>query len=293
MIEVKASEVLDRVFEKQANKAEALTESAKKLLNNKKINQKLLGAGIGAGTGALAGSANSEHKGRGALTGATIGAAGGALGGSLAEKRLKEATRAARNKGFAAGTGIGTLGGIVGSKLGSKGAKAAKSVGSKGLDAAKSVGSKGLDAAKSVGSKGLDAAKAAKNTVKGKGFSMSNNAQSMFGNRPHSVVDRDIINHFKNKPEDYVDRGIDYLNSKKDTLKDYASRVSELLKNSSEHRDAFGTAAFNKIANEQYTAGQAVAELVNCEFDKIAMEETPAEEYVEKIASEILQGLFE
>ena len=271
MIEVKASEVLDRVFEKQANKAEALTESAKKLLNNKKINQKLLGAGIGAGTGALAGSANSEHKGRGALTGATIGAAGGALGGSLAEKRLKEATRAARNKGFAAGTGIGTLGGIVGSKLGSKGAKAAKS----------------------VGSKGLDAAKAAKNTVKGKGFSMSNNAQSMFGNRPHSVVDRDIINHFKNKPEDYVDRGIDYLNSKKDTLKDYASRVSELLKNSSEHRDAFGTAAFNKIANEQYTAGQAVAELVNCEFDKIAMEETPAEEYVEKIASEILQGLFE
>jgi hypothetical protein len=282
MIEVKASEVLDRVFEKQANKAEALTESAKKLLNNKKINQKLLGAGIGAGTGALAGSANSEHKGRGALTGATIGAAGGALGGSLAEKRLKEATRAARNKGFAAGTGIGTLGGIVGSKLGSKGAKAAKS-----------VGSKGLDAAKSVGSKGLDAAKAAKNTVKGKGFSMSNNAQSMFGNRPHSVVDRDIINHFKNKPEDYVDRGIDYLNSKKDTLKDYASRVSELLKNSSEHRDAFGTAAFNKIANEQYTAGQAVAELVNCEFDKIAMEETPAEEYVEKIASEILQGLFE
>jgi hypothetical protein len=111
MIEVKASEVLDKLFEKQAFDVKAV---GKTLANNKK----LVGAGIGAGTGALAGAAgaDNDHKLSGALTGGLIGAAGGTAGGALAEKGAKAAAKAAAGKGFAAGVGVGTVGGALGTK---------------------------------------------------------------------------------------------------------------------------------------------------------------------------------
>lgn len=45
---------------------------------------------------------------------------------------------------------------------------------------------------------------------------------------------------------------------------------------------------FEKVANEKYLFRQAIAEMINDEIDKVAMETIPAEEYVEKMATEIL-----
>lgn len=239
------------------------TKGLTKSLTNGKVNQKLLGAGIGAGTGAIAGAAsNDENKGKGAVTGALLGAAGGALTGSLGQKNLETASKAARNKGFAAGLGTGTAGGVLGSM-------AARNPGVK--NAAKSAGKAVKGFTTNIGGKAVDAGKAVSDAV--------------------SSVGKD--GGLGAKISDGVGKFGEWYSKNKDTLSETANGFKNIFKESFEYRDMFGTAVLDKVASDGCTAGNAIAEILNIAMDKVAMQIISPDEYVEKVASEILDRFEE
>lgn len=252
MIEVKASEMLDKIIEKKAFDL----KGANKALNAITGKQKLYGAALGAGTGALAGmSGSDDNKAQGALTGALIGGAAGAAGGAVSQahtaKKMKDAAAVA---------------GTAGAALGAAGAAGIM---------------KGAPAIKDGAGKIFE---------KIKGTNVNGKTVSDWGS--------ELWNGFKNNPgqtlKDASGKLKDAVSEGKNTVNDIGNAIKNKPGKSVEAsvRDDFATAIFEKVANEQYTFADAIAEVLAQDLECYAEEHLPAEEYVEKMASDILGDFF-
>jgi hypothetical protein len=69
--------------------------------------------------------------------------------------------------------------------------------------------------------------------------------------------------------------------------------IQDSLQEDKDYLDQFMTSVLNKVASEGYLLWQAIADTVNDEMERFAILEMPAEEYVEKIALEIVGGYEE
>lgn len=230
------------------------SEVLDKMVEKKAFNMNSVKKGVGKAVKGLQGKSAVNQK----LIGAGIGAGTGALAGAAGNEDN-------RGKGALTGGLIGAAGGAAGGALAEKNlAKATNKAFAKGLGTG--VGGTVL---------GGKAADGLKNMAKGTKF------EDVAGKAADKA--KDISKGIK-------DKGGEYGRETADGLKDIGERFVNLFKTSSEYRNEFGDVMFEKIASSDCTFREAMVEMANTEMYKIAIEEMPAEEFVEKTAANIIDG---
>ncbi|MDF2841693.1 MAG: hypothetical protein K0R00_119 [Herbinix sp.] len=94
---------------------------------------------------------------------------------------------------------------------------------------------------------------------------------------------------FEKKAEEEINSGFS-SNISMEKVAEYSANICSSVKTDPEYSSDFADAVFVKVANDGYLFSQAIAEVLTNEITKMAEEEMPAEEYVEKMALNILGG---